>query len=220
MTSRLRSTPANMGVFFLNSHIRYDDVTDGTANHDLRRREARDGTELGWMSGHPRHAPQHGTRGQSRAPGPGGSTSRRDDDEEDDAERAKPVAEGDSGSGPARRRLSAASIPAGRISRSGMGPSASSRPRSAAKSFGSWETGPMASSSAGINIDALIERPPSLTVSQLPDIICPSIHAREVHDHANEVYAPSARGTTLIELIVVSLDHLRAGGSDHPGRAR
>ena len=41
----------NMGVLFLNSNIRYDDISDGTAFTILVSEKTLDGSELGWMSG-------------------------------------------------------------------------------------------------------------------------------------------------------------------------
>ncbi len=41
----------NHGVFFLNSHLRSEDVTDGTAYTIYLGEKLRDGTELGWASG-------------------------------------------------------------------------------------------------------------------------------------------------------------------------
>ena len=80
----------NKGVFFLNSHIRYDDVTDGTANTIFVGEKRRDSSELGWMSG---------TRGALRNVGhsvnppniAGFGVLPSEDDEEDDAERPKRV---------------------------------------------------------------------------------------------------------------------------------
>ena len=85
----------NKGVFFLNSHIRYDDITDGTAFTIFISEKPRDSGELGWMSG---------TRGTLRNMGhavnaanfAGILNAPGEDDEEDDAERPKPVATGDS----------------------------------------------------------------------------------------------------------------------------
>ena len=84
----------NKGVFFLNSHIRYDDVTDGTANTIFVGEKLRDAKELGWMSG---------TRATLRNAGHGINLSLAvlnglagDDDEEDDAEQPRRVTTGDS----------------------------------------------------------------------------------------------------------------------------
>jgi prepilin-type N-terminal cleavage/methylation domain-containing protein/prepilin-type processing-associated H-X9-DG protein len=84
----------NMGVFFLNSHIRYDDVTDGTANTVFVGEKLRDNTELGWMSGTRSTLRNLGHVVNSMTAGVGGALA-AEDDEEDDAERAKPVAAGD-----------------------------------------------------------------------------------------------------------------------------
>jgi prepilin-type N-terminal cleavage/methylation domain-containing protein/prepilin-type processing-associated H-X9-DG protein len=84
----------NMGVFFLNSRIRYDDVTDGTANTLFVGEKLRDGTELGWMSGTRSTLRNLGHAVNSTVPAAGGGAT-SEDDEEDDTERVKPVAEGD-----------------------------------------------------------------------------------------------------------------------------
>jgi prepilin-type N-terminal cleavage/methylation domain-containing protein/prepilin-type processing-associated H-X9-DG protein len=41
----------NHGVFFLNSHLRNEEITDGTANTIYLGEKPLDGTELGWASG-------------------------------------------------------------------------------------------------------------------------------------------------------------------------
>ncbi len=41
----------NKGVFYLNSHTRYEDITDGSSYTLFVGEKRRDGTELGWMSG-------------------------------------------------------------------------------------------------------------------------------------------------------------------------
>ena len=83
----------NMGVFFLNSHVRYDDITDGTSSTIFVGEKLQDGGQLGWMSG---------TRGTLRNTGHAinrtlvavGSNLPSADEEEDDAERPKPAGEG------------------------------------------------------------------------------------------------------------------------------
>ncbi len=41
----------NKGVFYLNSHTRYEDITDGSSYTLFVGEKRRDGSELGWMSG-------------------------------------------------------------------------------------------------------------------------------------------------------------------------
>ena len=79
----------NTGVFFLNSHVRFEDIIDGTSCTIFVGEKGREMGELGWMSG---------TRGTLRNTGhrinisnlPVGANLAGEDDEEDDAERPKP----------------------------------------------------------------------------------------------------------------------------------
>ena len=41
----------NNGVFFLNSHLRYDDITDGASHTLFFGEKVFDPNDLGWMSG-------------------------------------------------------------------------------------------------------------------------------------------------------------------------
>jgi prepilin-type N-terminal cleavage/methylation domain-containing protein/prepilin-type processing-associated H-X9-DG protein len=85
----------NKGVFFLNSRVRFDDITDGSAFTIFVGEKLGGTADLGWMSG---------TRGTLRNTGSAinranagaviGNPS--EDDEEDDAERPKPVNTGES----------------------------------------------------------------------------------------------------------------------------
>ena len=136
----------NSGVFFLNSSVRYEDITDGSSSTIFIGEKTYEGPDLGWASG---------TRATLRNTGtpPGGS--------------AVPMARlrdgsrlrGDRGRGrgrrgcrqrpppnrsPSRWGASAAIIPAGRISSSGTDRSASSSRPSTRPPIGTSPTAPTA----------------------------------------------------------------------------
>ena len=86
----------NDGVFYLNSHTRYEDIPDGSSFTIFVGEKKRDATELGWMSG---------TRGTLRNAGSPPNFNRLnggrnvpvmvDDDEPEDAKAVRPAGAGD-----------------------------------------------------------------------------------------------------------------------------
>ena len=125
----------NNGVLFLNSSVRYEDITDGTSQTILSREKLNDGLDQGWASGTRASLRNMGSR-SGRVAGRRGEVSRSRARTTSAASRAAaPRAQGDLDSPTATRstpRLSAASaaaIPAARTSPSATARCGSSRPR-------------------------------------------------------------------------------------------
>jgi prepilin-type N-terminal cleavage/methylation domain-containing protein/prepilin-type processing-associated H-X9-DG protein len=71
----------NKGVFFLNSHIRYEDIPDGSAFTIFVGEKLRTSTDLGWMSGTSSTLRNTGSMINSGTLGGGGTLAAEDDDE-------------------------------------------------------------------------------------------------------------------------------------------
>ncbi len=93
----------NNGVFFLNSGVRYDDITDGLSQTVFIAEKAIDPNDLGWMSGTRATLRNSGTILGAAVPGVAVPASPVADEEEDsfagDAEEAEEENEGDSDDG-------------------------------------------------------------------------------------------------------------------------
>jgi prepilin-type N-terminal cleavage/methylation domain-containing protein/prepilin-type processing-associated H-X9-DG protein len=87
----------NNGVFFLNSHVRMDDVTDGSSFTIFVGEKVRSGNDLGWMSGTNATLRNTGTRlnNGSAATGRFALPVGDEDDDEDQAKAAGPRGEAD-----------------------------------------------------------------------------------------------------------------------------
>jgi prepilin-type processing-associated H-X9-DG protein len=81
----------NKGVFFLNSQIRYDDVTDGTAHTIYLGEKLREASELGWMSGTRATLRNAGHRINPPIIAGLNSFSGEDDEDDDAAEKPRPA---------------------------------------------------------------------------------------------------------------------------------
>ena len=100
----------NHGVLFLNSHVRYEDVTDGTSQTLFVGEKLNDGLDLGWASGTRASLRNTGERARGHAAGyPAAGPARR---HVPSSERRGPGRARKKGPIPSSSATSAAGIPA------------------------------------------------------------------------------------------------------------
>ena len=150
----------NNGVFFLNSSVRYEDITDGSSQTIFLSEKVNDGLDQGWASGTRASLRNMGSRSLgTRARGPGGKLLFEIvQDDEGAAKGQTPRARQLPRRAPNRTQfhLSAASVvatPAGRTSPWATVRSGFSGPQPAPSSQNGWQTGPTGNCSVRISID-------------------------------------------------------------------